>query len=590
MRNLHLLGLTLLATAGPVLARGQVTVFQGAPGQPGAVLAYDESSGALVASPAELGAAELLPIEAAGRTALEEFLPGKPRRIEDVGGASRLALPDQQGSLYHYARGPAGARVFGYFVVTRAGMPRVLVERAGIGAGTAQDPFLDRVAVAPDGRALLCATRAEAGGDLLEVRFGADPIEVVDRTAGAPPLRLSARGLALTATHAWALSGRGLLRCARTPTATTQLVSFGTEPAPTHFQGDLVTSARGTAVAFHAGASALLLHAWTVTNDGIARRASTAAGPHASAGLSPQSVDGPYLAVSDDGTWCAWRTDGVPSHECLVARAAAPVGELPEVLSSDARFLDTLDEVAVFFFRGPTQLLFAVGEQGVPTAAGIEGVDVFRATLAPGTPPPIENMTGSSGDLTLPFTAVPQLKPTRWVLTPDRRSLLLYDEQGSSGRVLAVDTATGSLVDLIPAVKSFDWIELCGRRFAFGLQRSSGAKLHEVHSILADLTGAPALSYASPETEPTRAVTSRADGWVAWLRSVAGGSVLQRARVPSASVETLGPPGLFESGQGWTPGDAQAFGTAGSAWVWPVGGGAAHAWPIAGPFQILPGA
>lgn len=595
MRTLTVQLLAILAVASPAVARAQVTVFEGAPGLAGSVRAYDESSGALVAAPAELAAVELLPIEAAGRTALEEFLPGKARRIEDVAGASRLALPDLQGSLYHFVRGPAGSRTFGYFLVTRAGIPEVLLERPGVGVGTAQDPFLERVAVAPDGRAFLCATRVNAGGDLLEVRFATAPAQIIDRTAGAPPLRFGPRGIALTATHAWALCGRGLLRGSRSGTGIVQLVGFAPEAPPSHYQGDLVASQRGTAVAFHAGSSPTALHVWTATTAGNVRRASTTPGANSDAGFLPQAIDGPYLAVSDDGTWCTWRSavatplPGVTSNECVVARAAAPLGEVPEVLTSDARFTDTLDEVAVFFFRGPSQVVFAVGERGVPAGAGIEGVDLFRATLTPGAPPPIENLTGSSGDFTAPFTGIPQLKPSRWLLSPDRRSLLLHDDQGSGGRLLAIDTATGSVVTVLDEVKSFDWAELCGQRLAFGVQRSSGAKWNEVHSMLATLTGPAVRSFWSDENEPTRATAARADGLVSWLRATGGGEVLQRVLVPGTAVETWGPAATFQPGQGFTAGNAQAFGSAGAVQLWQVGGGTS-AWPIAGAFQVLPGA
>ncbi len=590
MHTLEWTFLALLATASNAAARGEVTVFAGAPGQPGPVLAYDEITGAVVAAPPELGAVELLPIEAAGRTALEEFLPGKARRLDDIEGASRLVLPARRGSLYHYTRAEGSGRVFGYFVVTRTGSPRVAIERPGIGAGGAVDPFLDRVAVAPDGQAFLCATKTGAGGDLLEVRSGANPVVVIDRTAGAPPVRIGARGLALTDTHLWALTGRGVARGSRAGTAIVQLVGYGGQPSPSTFQGDLVTSEHGTAVAFHAGASATQLDAWTATNSGPARRASTAPGLNTDAGFLPEAVDGPYLAVSDDGDWCAWRGNFGIANDCIVARAAAPAGEAQEILTASTNFTDTLDEVAVFFFRGPTQLLFGVGEKGVPLAAGIEGVDLFRATLSPGTPPAIANVTGTSGDFTQPFLSIPTLKPTRWTLSPDRRSLLMHDDSGSHGDVLVIDTATGAVTTVIADVKSFDWVELAGVRFAFGVQRGSGEKRHELYSMASDLSGAPALSYWSSELEPTRATTARSDGVVAWLRTTLAGDVLQRVQVPLANVETWGPAAAFPGGQGWTSGGSLTFESAGAVWLWPVGGGTPTSFVPASSFQVLPGA
>lgn len=593
MHRLRPTAFALAAWASISSARADVTIHEGGPGVPGRVAARDEATGAITSAPAELDSVELLPFESAGRTVLEEFLPGKARRLEDVAGASRLVLPDFQGSLYHYVRGAGGARTYGYFLVTRAGLPRVLVERPGVGP-TGLDPFLERVAVAPDGRAFLCATRIGAGGDLLEVRFGGATTDVVDRTAGAPPLRFGARGLALTATHAWALSGRGLLRGARGANDVV-LVSYGAEATPAHYQGDLVTSTRGTAVAFLAGSSADSLHVWTAATDGPARRASASEGPYQSAGFMPEHADGPYLAVNDDATWCAWKTrvpakTGAISYECLVARASAPASELPEMLSSDARFIDTLDEVAVFFFRGPTQLVFSVGEQGTPAEPGIDRSDVFRADLTPGGTPTLTNLSGTSGDFSVPFTALPDLEATRWVLTPDRRSLLLHNDQGSGNDLLAVDTATGSTVALLSNVKSFDWIELCGRRFVFGIQRLNGPRYNEVYSILADLTGAPVRSYQSNEDEPTRGVAARADGRVAWLRRTGLVDVLQRARVPSAVVETWSPAGGFTLGQAWSNGDALVFGQSGAVRAWPVGGAPATSWSVGATFRVLPGA
>lgn len=582
----------LLLTSGVAAARGSITVFHGGPGQPGAVRAYDEVTGALRAAPGELGGVELLPIEAAGRTVLEEFLPGRARRIADVAGASRLLLPQLAGSLYHYARGAAGARVYGYFQVTRDGLPRVLVERPAVGAGE-QDPFVDRVAIAPDGRAFLCATKVAAGGDVLEVRHASDAVEVIDRTAGVAPLRIAPRGLALTATHAFAVCGRGVIRASRADANAAALVGFASGPAPSYFQGDLVLSARGTAIAFQAGDGPTALHAWTAPANGSARRASTTPGAHSGAGFAPQAVDGPYLAVGDDAAWCAWRDETIspsfePVHDCVVARVAAPVGEAPEVLTSDARFLDTLDEVAVFFFRGPDEVVFAVGERGTPQEPGIEGLDLFRTRLAAGSPPSIENVSGTSGDFSEPFLSVPQLKPSRWVLSPDRGALLLHDDSGSAGDLVVVDVATGSTTTVLSQVRSFDWIEPCGTRFAFGIEVDGDPRRNEVHSIRTDLSGATTRSFVADEDEPTRGVCARADGLVAWLRTTTAGPVLQRVRVPGGAVETWGIPGGFAPGQGFTAGGAHAFAQGGALRAWPEGA-RALAWPFSGPFQVLPG-
>ncbi len=586
-----LLSASILACASPARALGQVVLFHGQPAGTGDVRAYDEATGALVAAPPELAGVLLLQIEAAGRTALEEFLPDKPRRLTDVAGASRLLLPQQQGSLYRFARGAAGARVFGYFQIDREGVARVLLERAALPGDL--DPFLDRVAIAPDGRAFLCATLTGAGGDLLEVRHGSDPVQVVDRTAGAPPLRFSARGLALTSSHAWALSGRGLLRAARSHTGLASLVGFGGVQGPSFYQGDLVTSPGGTAVAFNAGSGATALHAFTVGATGPARRASTLPGTLTGAGTLPENIDGPYLAVSDDAGWCAWRAvlphGALQTRECLAGRAAPPAGEVPEMLSSDARFLDTLDEVAVFFFRGPGQLVFAVGERSQVPAEGIENLDLFRATLSPGGVPAIENLTLTSGDSTVPFLAPPTLSPTRWVLTPDRQSLLMHDDQGQSGAIVALDSGAVGLVTLLPDAKSIEWVELAGNRYGIGLQRSNGNELYEVRTIATDLSGGLAFCATSPDTQPTTSNSSRSDGWISWLRHTIAGPVMERLQLPGTAVQAFGPPSSIGPGVGWTSGGALTFGTPGALQLWGLPGGPSATWPVGSAFQVLPG-
>jgi len=592
MTRFLLLAAAVLASASSVRAFGNVVLFHGQPGGAGDIRAYDEATGALVAAPPELAGVSLLSIEAAGRTALEEFLPDKPRRMTDVAGASRLMLPQQQGSLYHFARGASGARVYGWFQVDRDGLARVLLERAALPGDL--DPFVDRVAIAPDGRAFLCATLTGAGGDLLEVRHGSDPVVVVDRTAGAPPLRFSARGLALTNTHAWALSGRGLLRAARTHTGLASLVGFGGVQGPSFYQGDLVTSPAGTAVAFHAGSGSAALHAFTVGATGPARRASVQPGALTGAGTLPESVDGPYLAVSDDAGWCAWRAvlphGAGQTRECMAGRAAPPAGETPEMLSSDARFLDTLDEVAVFFFRGPGQLVFAVGELSPVQAEGIENLDLFRATLSPGGTPTIENLSLTSGDSTLPFYELPTLSPTRYVLTPDRQSLLVHDGQGQSGRIVALNSGQAGLVTLLPHAKSIDWVEMAGNHYGIGLQyRDGDLQWNEVRSIATDFTGGLQLCATSSEVQTTMSNSRRPDGFVSWLRQTPSGQVLERLQLPGTTVQTFGPPSSFVPGATWTSGGALTFGTPGAVHLWSLSGGSTT-WPVGSAFQVLPGA
>jgi hypothetical protein len=298
--------------------------------------------------------------------------------------------------------------------------------------------------------------------------------------------------------------------------------------------------------------------------------------------------------VSDDAGWCAWRTvlphGAEQTRECMSGRAAPPAGETPEMLSSDARFLDTLDEVAVFFFRGPGQLVFAVGERSLVAAEGIENLDLFRATLSPGGAPTIENLSLTSGDSTLPFLELPQLSPTRWVLTPDRRSILMHDDQGQSGRIVALDSGAVGLVTLLPDVKSIDWVERTDNHFGIGLQRRNGDfRANEVRSIRTDFTGGLQLCLTTPENEPTTSGAARPDGWIAWFRQTGGGTVIERLQLPGTAVQTFGPPTSFGPAASWTSGGALTFETPGAVQLWGLPGQPSATWPVGNAFQVLPG-
>jgi hypothetical protein len=231
-----------------------------------------------------------------------------------------------------------------------------------------------------------------------------------------------------------------------------------------------------------------------------------------------------------------------------------------------------------------------VGELSTVPAEGIENLDLFRATLSPGGAPAIENLTLTSGDATLPFFGLPQLSPTRWVLTPDRQSLLMHDDQGQSGRIVALDSGQVGLVTLLPDAKSIEWVEKAGDRYGLGVQRRIGdLRFNEVRTILADLTGGLQLCATSPELETTTSNGARADGWISWFRQTPSGPVIERLLLPGTAVQTFGPPASFGPGVGWTSGGALTFGTPGAVELWGLPGAPSATWPVGGAFQVLPG-
>lgn len=576
----------LLSLAPAARALGGVAVFEGAPGGSGSVVVYDESFGAVLAAPPELQQVRLLPIDFCGRTQLEEFRPELPRRRADVAGAARLALPRNQGCLYRFARGGAGEPwTYGFLHVARDGVARSLLERPGTGAAGQDDPFLATVAVAPDGAAFLAATRLPAGGDLLEATIASGA--VVDRTAGLPPQRFSPTGLFLGEVVGVAGSARGPWRFDRTAAGDAATVSFSPD-APTFFTGDVAVSGNRLWFATTAGSAADALHVYAFDALGAARRATTAPGPLSGAGYEPVAQDGPYLAVADDGSQCAWRTEGA-AREAFAARTQPLAGEQPHHLSSDQNFPDTLDEVGTLVFKptptGP-KLQIAVGEQAAPGANAIEKVDFFEVTLSAGAAPTFTNLSLSSGDATLPFTdALPQIDPSRMTLLPDGSGLIVHDDQGSAGSVYFVPTSQSGATTLLAGVKSLDLLEVAGRHLLLGIEKGVEPKPSELWRLnWATLSPAQLVASRPEGTQFTRVATRR-DGWAAFV-SVApfgGGERLERAHLGTGLLEAYAPtPSAYGPAISFTALGQIAFGET------PGGGPAVFAtWPFAGAGTVL---
>ncbi|MBL8859950.1 MAG: hypothetical protein JNL28_15690 [Planctomycetes bacterium] len=560
MRNptFTLCAIGLLASATP--AQEHVAVWEGPAAGPGAIALYDPATGLPSGAPAELSAIWLLPFELAGRTDLTEFSPARARRFTDIAGASRVRLQSGVGSLYHFVRaGSGGSASFGFLLVSRSAEPRILIERAGIGAGGGRNPFHSQIAVAPDGLAFLVATQAAGGGDLLEIETSG-AFAIHERTAAAGPARIFPWGLQLGANFGVAVTNFGVLRFDRTTGAQAALIGFGADAPPTYFSGILAASNDTSHVVFAAGTSAQMQHVYSAGASGDARRATQTAGPVMRAGTALDGHGGPWLAVSDDGVWCAWRTTGSSAtgqvtHECMVARAQN-VPAPAEQLSSDARFLDTLDEVALFAFRGPARLLFGVGEQN---PGGLPGkLDLFSVDLQAGAVPQFQNLTLTSGDATVPFTAVPTLKPSRAVLLPDGSGIVLHDDSGSSGDMSVWRDGVPGLQTVLGQVKDLDTLDIRGPGALFAVRRDGGAR--ELYRGSSTFLGAPTLVTSTSSLTWFERPVARGDGWTGYIERDLNGERLARIDTASGALDALlGGPALFGPAIGWSANGSLLF-------------------------------
>jgi hypothetical protein len=279
MRNSLFTACANLMILAALPAQDSVAVFEGPLGGVGSVSLYDAGTGVLLSSPSELAGLAWLPFDFAGRTQLHEFSPSRPRRFTDVANASRLRLQNDRGSLYHFVRQSAGPQAsFGFLLVPRTGPPRILIERPGIGVGGGRNPFLSHVGVSPDGAAILVATHAEGGGDVLEIATTGVP-SIVDRTSNAAPARIYPWSLMLGATSGFVVTNTGVLRFDRSSATDAALVTYGADLPPAWFSGQIAESNDTSHVVFTAGPGFDQLHVYSAGATGAARRATLNPGP-----------------------------------------------------------------------------------------------------------------------------------------------------------------------------------------------------------------------------------------------------------------------------------------------------------------------
>lgn len=476
--------LALLAAAQPqAQAPPRVTVFHGPAGGLGSLRTYEVTGGQALGRVLWGNGIRLLPIDHVGRTQLEELLPDRPRLRQDVPGASRLELQGGHGTLYRFERvGPVG-HDFGFFRIPPNGRPELLLERPGTGAGQLVDPFLPRVGVSPEGDGMLVATTPAAGGDLLEIDFGLG--SVVDRTVGLPPRSYSESGLWLGSTWGFGVSASGVDRFIRRPGKLAQAVSIpgGT---PAWFSGEAVMSPGRSRAMTSAGDDVSSQHAYVFGALGPAVRATEVPVHISPAGFEPDWHHGPYMAVSDDGRLCAWRTEGIVSREAHLTRVQATPQPAAQV-SADAYFLDTLDEVGQMGFYRGDELHLAVGSIDLVEKT-IEDYDSFAIGLDAQDQPVFTNRSLSSGDPTAPFTAKGILSPEVMHRMPDG-SLLIYDEK--QDRLMALRDGDAAAVMLLASVKEIQLVEAVGGELLLGMRRSFGSKPGELHRVPIDLSSSP---------------------------------------------------------------------------------------------------
>lgn len=543
-RLLTTLGTTcLLAAASQAQGTsGAVTVFVEASGTEGDVRVFDEQTGSEKTPPLSLQGIALLSIDVAGRTPLDEFDSSRARFCEDIPGASRLALPNDRGSLYHYSRLlPDGTKRYGYLYVDPRGTPHDVCALPGFGPFDS-DPFLPRVAVAPDGGAFLCATfltndPSSPGGELMEVDLRTSAVR--SPSAGIEPRRYTFDGLGLQATWGVAMSRDGILRFDRGSGVTTEL-SFGGSPKPPWFSGDVVFSANGEWAVTTAGRDSAQVHVYVFGETGIAKRVTHEPGRLANGGFLPETGNGPFLAVSDDGTLAAWREVADTSAEGFIGRVpdGAGAGYLEQITRPE-RFTDYLDEIGVFKFIGPTTLVMGIGEELDASGTYIHDLDLYTVRLDPDdTEPEIRNVTLTSGQIAPPFTILPALRPQRFVWVEEAQAFLIYNRPPglASGEILLADPELVGTQLLVRDIETLDFLHVTPNGILFSVERLTlNGPVRELYRMRSELDGPALLFETQPATTTFDPPVVRRDGWAAWVTDDGTTETLRRMKLETGN-------------------------------------------------------
>lgn len=397
---------------------------------------------------ATLSGIDLLPLFVAGSTPASDVADATAARIVDVGGGEvALQLPTSRAiRVFHYVRGTT----FGFFSVYGDGQVRVLIERGGLGATGALDPFDRAVAASSDGRTLAIASadykqgigglgdtwliRADAsllanGASLRELTGPGDDEEVPGTS-----LRFRNGGL-------YAVLEERLVKAPADGSA--GFAPLALPLPPTHaVVEEFAVSGDGATLAFLAGVDEAHVDLWLLDAADHATQLTNAPGAIQPPGYLPADTGGPHLALNFDGSQIAFDREIAGGHELFV-RATAPGS--PELqVTSDAYFEHSIDTVSGILSGGAFVKFFA-GSSPIDA-------DLYRVSQTIGSAPLLENVTKTSGTVAPFFPNTATIAVTKALVGAGAR--IFADPQASTfdlWRVSASDVAAKVATGLVAA-------------------------------------------------------------------------------------------------------------------------------------------
>lgn len=557
------------------------------------VVVFDERDRGFMLSPENLSGITLRDLDYAARTKLEEFLPDRPRRRNDDGDMHRLILPNDGGVLYSYVREVPQALEYGLMHIAPSGQAHCVLSLSGTGDGSSEVPFLDTVAVSRDGRDILVATTQSAGGDLIHVDLTTRRAFTLTETA--PVQTFNSHGLALGAGWGVGVSENGVFRFALHSGEQATLVSFeGTSPA--WYAREAVLSENGQYLVTVAGDAPAQAYPFVLGSSGSAIKMNDTPGNIRGAGFLPDSLDGPFLAVSNDGQDCAWVAIEGNSRELYSSTRGASSTSSSFHLTRDQQFHPYLDEVGLLSFKFG-RLHFSAGDRRDPVLGGITLASYYRAENgAPGTEPSVVDMARTYENAGPPFLEYSALNPVQVNLTPSGESYIVRSQVNERTEMFAVRMTghTGQMFQLLSNVDDIFMLEFAGEKALLSVGLEEDSVENRVYEFPVGLDELPSQLIQLDE-EGIGARTTKSSGEASFVSpDEYGPEKLWRINsdgVPPDSLSLLR--GEFGKTLAITPRGSLAFTTSspsgsGSLFVWGTGRFPRHLTTSAGDIRILP--
>ena len=377
-----------------------------------------------------LGDAEFLPLEFTNRT-WQQSLRADRARLVVRSGLVRVELPDH-GRLLHYRL--RGGERYGFLHVRRDGSAASVLELAGAGPTGRENPFTDRIGVAPDGRHAAILT---GGGELFVVRLDGGNFASTGRPARPVAVPAAVVPLSLCVGRQQLVFQTVATRVLRCPLADGG-VAVDVTPAgsPAAILKDLMApSGDGSAVVFLFGPK-LQQELYLLRESGAAQKLSPPASKYEEPGYLPEVGDGPRLLLNDDASRLLY-VDGALRDELYLLDTG---GTTPTVhVTSNTHFQPYIGTVILPVFHG-IAVTVAIGDP--------DRFDYYAVTT--GNPP--VTLTKTGGNTVLPFVSG-LLQPGQAFATQGAQALAL-EVSPNGARLRTLDPVAQTSTVLADAVRA----------------------------------------------------------------------------------------------------------------------------------------